>query len=130
MLSKRKEDILSNLEQAVIQTAKIEQNYLNAQNKYTKASEEVIEISRQTKESIKEKQEQNKIKIAADLQRLQNYKESIIYYQKQKIQKQIFQEFIDLSIIKIHQNFKKELKNEAQDSINILFIKQLAQYNN
>jgi len=130
LLSKRKEDILSNLEQAVIQTAKIEQNYLNAQNKYTKASEEVIEISRQTKESIKEKQEQNKIKIAADLQRLQNYKESIIYYQKQKIQKQIFQEFIDLSIIKIHQNFKKELKNEAQDSINILFIKQLAQYNN
>nr|YP_009130606.1 CF0 ATP synthase subunit I [Tydemania expeditionis]CEO91136.1 CF0 ATP synthase subunit I [Tydemania expeditionis] len=125
LLAKREESILVNLQQAQQRANEMEQNYSNAQIKFQKASDEVIEISRQTEESIKKQEKQYKIQISRDLQRLEEFQKSTIYYQQQKVEKQILQRIIDFALEKVNKKFEKKLTQNVQKSINFFSIEKL-----
>nr|AYC63981.1 ATP synthase CF0 subunit I [Flabellia petiolata] len=125
LLNKREESIFSNLQQAQKRAAEMEQGYKEAQTKFKEASNEVLKINSQAEESIKQQEKQYQTQISKDLQRLKEFKQSTIYYQQQKIQKQISQKIIDFALNKVNQKFQKGFALKRQKSINTLSIKQL-----
>ena len=125
LLSKRQESIFSNLQQAKQRAAEMEQSYLNAQTKLEKASNEVLAIGIQAEESIKQQKKQSQNRISTDLQRLQSSTAATIYYQQQKIQKQISQQIIDFAIKKVDLKFQEGLTQKVQKSVNTLSIQLL-----
>lgn len=126
LLTKRQESILSNLQQAQKRATEIEQIYLDAQKNFQQVSDEVMEIGLQAKESIQQQEKQYQNQIITDLQKLKTTNTSTIYYQQQKIQKQISQKIIDFAIKKVHQKFQKGLNSNVQKSVNTLSIQLLA----
>ena len=118
LLTKRQESIFSNLQQAQKRAIEIEQVYLDAHKNFKKASDEVIEIGLQAKESIRQQEKQYKNQIMTDLQKFKTTNASTIYYQQQKIQKQISQKIIDFAIKKVHQKFQKSLNSNVHKSVN------------
>jgi len=99
--------------------------YLNAQTLVKKASDEAFEISIQTKELIKQQDEQCQLQIAANIKKLQENAAEIIYYQQQKIQKQISQKIVDFAIKKVNQKIKIGLNQKIQKLINDFSIRLL-----
>ena len=98
---------------------------MDAQINFKQASNEAVEIGFQAKESIQQQEKQYQNQIIADLQRLKTTNTSTIYYQQQKIQKQISQKIIDFAIKKVDQKFQKGLNLNVQKSVNTLSIKLL-----
>lgn len=127
LLTKRQESILSNLQQAQKRAMEIEQVYLDAQKNFQQVSDEVMEIGLQAKESIQQQEKQYQNQIITDLQKLKTTNTSTIYYQQQKIQKQISQKIIHFAIKKVHQKFQKGLNSNVQKSVNKLSIQLLAE---
>lgn len=125
LLAKRQESIFSNLQQAQDRAKEIEQSYLNAKNKFKNASNEAIEIGIQNKESIQQQEKQYQIQLTQSLQRLKEFQKSTIYYQQQKIQKQLKQNVIDFAIKKVNKKFEKGLSLKTQKSINTMSIQML-----
>ena len=120
LLAKRQESIFSNLQQAQKRAIEIEQIYLDAQKNFKQASNEVIEIGLQAKESIQRQEKQYENQIITDLQKFKTANASTIYYQQQKIQKQISQKIIDFAIEKVSRKFQKNLNSDTQKSVNEL----------
>lgn len=118
LLAKRQESIFSNLQQAQKRAIEIEQIYLDAQKTFKQASDEVMEIGLQAKESIQQQEKQFKNKIMTDLQKFKTANASTIYYQQQKIQKQISQKIIDFAIEKVSRKFQKNLNSNMQKYVN------------
>ena len=125
LLAKRQESIFSNLQQAQKRTIEIEQIYLDAKKKFKQASNEVIEIGLQAKEYIKQQEKQYQNQITTDLQRFTDLRYKTIYYQQQKIQKQISQKIIKYAIQKVDQKFQKGLNPKVQKSVNTFSIQLL-----
>nr|AYC64363.1 ATP synthase CF0 subunit I [Pseudochlorodesmis sp. HV01306a] len=125
LLAKRQESIFYNLQQAQARATEIEQSYLAAQTKFKQTTNEVIEINNQTKNSIEQQEKQYQLQLTQNLQRLQELQESTIYYQQQKIQKQIKQSLIDFATQKVDQKFQAGLNPKVQKSVNTLSIKLL-----
>nr|AYC64104.1 ATP synthase CF0 subunit I [Johnson-sea-linkia profunda] len=125
LLAKRQESIFSNLHQAQQRAKEIEQVYLDTQTKYQTASNEVLEIRLQTKESIQQQEKQYQIQRMKDLQRLQENQKTTIIYQQQKIQKQISQKILDFAFQKVDQKFQQGLNQKVQKSVHTLSIKAL-----
>ena len=96
-----------------------------AQTKFKQTENEVIEINNQTQKSIEQQEKQYQIQLTQNLQRLQELQESTIYYQQQKIQKQLKQSFIDLATQKVDQKFQAGLNPKVQKSVNTLSIELL-----
>jgi len=96
---------------------------LDAQKNFQQASEEAVEIRLQAKDSIQQQEKQYQNQVITNLQRLKATNTSTIYYQQQKIQKQISQKIIDFAIKKVHQKFQKGLNLNVQKSVNTLSIK-------
>ena len=122
LLAKRQESIFSNLQQAQKRATEIEHVYLDAQKNFKNASDEVIEIGLQTKESIQKQEKQYQNQIITDLQKFKTTNALTIYYQQQKMQKQISQKIIDFAIQKVYQKFPKSLNTNVQKSVNTLSI--------
>lgn len=125
LLAKRQESIFSNLQQAQKRTIEIEQIYLNAKKNFQQASTEVIEIGLQAEESIKQQEKQYQNQLTTDLQRMTSLRDTTIYYQQQKIQKQISQKIIEFAIQKVNQKFQKGLNPKVQKSVNTFSIQLL-----
>ena len=125
LLAKRQESIFSNLQQAQDRAKEIEQSYLNAKNKFKNASNEAIEIGIQNKESIQQQEKQYQMQLTQSLQRLKEFQKSTIYYQQQKIQKQLKQNVIDFAIKKVNKKFEKGLSLKTQKSVNTMSIQML-----
>ena len=122
LLAKRQESIFSNLQQAQKRAIEIEQIYLDAQKNFKQASNEVVEIGLQAKESIQRQEKQYENQIITDLQKFKTANASTIYYQQQKIQKQISQKIIDFAIEKVSRKFQKNLNSNMQKYVNTLSI--------
>nr|YP_009519515.1 ATP synthase CF0 subunit I [Rhipiliopsis peltata]AYC65466.1 ATP synthase CF0 subunit I [Rhipiliopsis peltata] len=122
LLAKRQESIFVNLQQAQERALEMEKSLMEAQQKFKNASNEVLEIGVQADESIQKQEKQYQNQIATDLQRLQEMTATTIYYQQQKIQKQISQKILDLAIQKVDQKFQKGLNPKVQKSVNKLSI--------
>ena len=101
--------------------------YLNAKEKFKAASLEATEIRFQSKESIKQQEKQYQTQITTDLERLKIANVSTIYYQQQKIQKQISQKIIDFAIQKVDFLFQKGLNRKMQKSVNSSSLQSLHQ---
>lgn len=82
-----------------------------------------MEIGLQAKESIQKQEKQYQNQIITDLQKYKTTNTSTIYYQQQKMQKQISQKIIDFAIQKVHQKFPKSLNTNVQKSVNTLSLK-------
>lgn len=98
---------------------------MNAKKKFKQASTEVIEIGLQAEESIKQQEKQYQNQITTDLQRFISLRDKTIYYQQQKIQKQISQKIIEFAIKKVDQKFQKGLNPKVQKSVNTFSIQLL-----
>lgn len=97
---------------------------------FKQTSNEVIEINNQTKNTIQQQEKQYQLQLTQNLQRLQELQKSTIYYQQQKIQKQIKQSLIDFATQKVDQKFQVGLTSKVQKSVNTLSIKLLQNCNN
>lgn len=98
---------------------------MDAKKKFKQASNEVIEIGLQAKEYIKQQEKQYQNQIITDLQKLKTTNTSTIYYQQQKIQKQISKKIIKYAIQKVDQKFQKSLNPKVQKSVNTFSIQLL-----
>nr|YP_009518916.1 ATP synthase CF0 subunit I [Boodleopsis pusilla]AYC64824.1 ATP synthase CF0 subunit I [Boodleopsis pusilla] len=125
LLAKRQESIFSNLRQAQQRATAIEQIYLDTQKKYQAAAYEVLEIRLQTEDSIHQQDKQYQIQRMKDLQKLQDSQEITIFYQQQKIQKQISQQILDSALQKVDQKFQQGLNQKVQKSVHTLSINAL-----
>lgn len=96
----------------------MEQNLIEAQQKFQNVSKEVIEISAIADESIQKQEKQYQTQIATDLERLEEKTATTIYYQQQKMVKQISQEIFHLAIRKVDQKFEEGLNPKTQKSVN------------
>lgn len=105
----------------------MEQIYLNAKEKFKEASQEAREIRFQSEESIKQQEKQYQTQITTDLERLKITNVSTIYYQRQKIQKQISQRIIASALLKVDFLFQKGLNRKMQKSVNSSSIQSLHQ---
>lgn len=89
-----------------------------AQQKYNNASSQVNNIINDTQKSIDEEKEQSQLQTELDLERLKQFQKSTIYYQQQKIQKQISQKILISVNQKVQQKFQKRLNQKFHKSIN------------
>ena len=113
------------MNQAQQRAEEIEQVYAKTQTKYQAASNEVLEIRLQTKESIQQQDKQYQIQRMKDLQRLQENQKTTILYQQQKIQKQISQTILDSALQRVDQKFEQGLNPKVQKSVHALSIQAL-----
>nr|YP_009306397.1 ATP synthase CF0 subunit I [Caulerpa cliftonii]AOP19301.1 ATP synthase CF0 subunit I [Caulerpa cliftonii] len=125
LLTKRQESILSNLRQGEERAQEAEKLFLEARKKYNNASEQVNQIKIQTQKSIQDDQTQSQIQIQTDLERLKQFQNSTIYYQQQKIQKQISQKILISVNQKVNQKFQMRLNSKFHKSINTSCIESL-----
>ncbi|MFY2490620.1 hypothetical protein [Escherichia coli] len=118
LLTKRQESILSNLQQAKDRGNEADQIFLKAQKKYANASSQVNDVISEAQKSIDEEKKQSQLQIEIDLDRLKQFKKSTIYYQQQKIKKQISQKILISVNQKVQQKFQKRLNKKFHKSIN------------
>nr|YP_010502285.1 ATP synthase subunit b [Caulerpa taxifolia]UXC96698.1 ATP synthase subunit b [Caulerpa taxifolia] len=118
LLNKRQESILSNLQQAQDRENEAEKIFSKAQKKYNNASSQVNDIVDDAQKSIDEEKKQSQLQTELDLERLKQFQKSTIYYQQQKIQKQISQKILISVNRKVQQKFQKRLNQKFHKSIN------------
>nr|QUV75709.1 CF0 ATP synthase subunit I [Caulerpa lentillifera] len=118
LLTKRQESILSNLQQAKDRGSEAEKIFLKAQKKYDNASSQVNDVIYEAQKSIDEEKKQSQLQIEIDLDRLKQFQKSTIYYQQQKIQKQISRKILISVNQKVQQKFQKRLNKKFHKSIN------------
>lgn len=125
LLSKRQQSIVLNLQQAEKRAKEAEQTFLNAQQKYNDASNQVDLLKTQAQNTIEENKTQSQSQIQTDLERLKQFCQSTIYYQQQKIQTQISQKIFISVNQKVQQKFQKKLNKKFHKSINTYSIELL-----
>lgn len=118
LLAKREQSILSNLQQAKQRAAETARLCLEAQQKLKQASDQVVEIRLQADQSIEQQNQKSQNQFSADLQKLQESKESTLESQQQKIQKQISQKILISSLHKVDQKFQTGFDRETQKTVN------------
>nr|YP_009472841.1 ATP synthase CF0 subunit I [Caulerpa manorensis]ARO74463.1 ATP synthase CF0 subunit I [Caulerpa manorensis] len=118
LLNKRQESILSNLQQAQDRENEAEKILSKAQKKYNNASSQVNDVIEDAQKSIDEEKKQSQFQMELDLERLNQFQKSTIYYQQQKIQKQISQKILISVNQKVQQKFQKRLNQKFHKSIN------------
>nr|YP_009729343.1 ATP synthase subunit b [Caulerpa ashmeadii]QHQ73255.1 ATP synthase subunit b [Caulerpa ashmeadii] len=118
LLNKRQELILSNLQQAQDRENEAEKIFSKARKKYNNASSQVNDVIDDAQKSIDEEKKQSQLQTELDLERLKQFQKSTIYYQQQKIQKQISQKILISVNQKVQQKFQKRLNQKFHKSIN------------